>query len=177
MLSAALIRQLFLELNEELHDQEIVGEIGLCGGAVMALVFNSRKATKDVDCIFSPTIAIREASRKVAERHGLPQDWLNDAAKGFFGNEPPQNDVMELSNLRVWSPPPEYMLAMKCISARFDTSDKDDVIFLIKFLQLTEPEQVYAIITEFYPNHSVLPKTQFFVEELFQQVTTLIGPP
>ncbi len=54
MLSADLIRKLFLELNEELHARETIGEIGICRGAVMALVFNARQATKDVDCIFSP---------------------------------------------------------------------------------------------------------------------------
>jgi hypothetical protein len=59
------------------------------------------------------------------------------------------------------------MLAMKCISARWDTSDRDDVIFLIKELKLKEPTEVFDIIEAYYPHSRIPPKTQFFIEELF----------
>lgn len=37
MLDIALIKKLFLALNEELSKVNCVGEVGICGGAVMCL--------------------------------------------------------------------------------------------------------------------------------------------
>jgi hypothetical protein len=166
MLDAAAIRRLFDALNEELKAKDVVGEVGICGGAVMCLVFNARRATKDVDAIFEPTQEIRAAATRVAERLAVSPDWLNDAAKVYFAGQPPRHDVLSLSNLRVWSPTAEYMLAMKCVSARFDSHDRDDVVFLLRHLALRQAEQVFAIISRYYPHQQVPAKTQFLVEEL-----------
>ncbi len=86
----------------------------------MVLAFRAREATKDVDAIFEPASEIREAAGLVAEQLGLPDDWLNDAAKGFLS---PAGDFAPLSslalpNLRVQAPTPQYMLAMKVLAAR-----------------------------------------------------------
>ena len=58
------------------------------------------------------------------------------------------------------------MLAMKCISARWDTSDRDDVEFLIRHLGLTSPREVFEIIEGYYADNMIPPKTQFLIEEL-----------
>jgi hypothetical protein len=166
MLSADLIRKLFGALDGELRKRKVIGEVGLCGGAVMCLVFNARKATKDVDAIFKPTREIREAAIAVAEEFGVPQDWLNDAAKGFFHADPPREDVLNLPNLRVWAPTADYLLAMKCISARYDTQDKDDVAYLIEYLQLKTPADVFGILRKYYPDEMIPTKTKFLVEEM-----------
>jgi len=168
MLDRAKILRLFEALNEELEKQGEIGEICLCGGAVMCLVFDARESTKDVDAIFRPTKKIREASAKVARELGVPEDWLNDAAKGFFMSEPSKVPVLDLSHLRVTAPSADYMLAMKCISARFDTSDADDVRFLIKHLKLEASTEVFHIVEKYYPRQQIPPKTQFLVEELLQ---------
>lgn len=167
MLTVPLIKRLFRILNDELSKKKIRGEIGICGGAVMCLVFQTREATKDIDAVFQPTAEIRKAAKKVAHRFGVSEDWLNDAAKAYFYADPPREPVMELSHLRVWAPRADYMLAMKCISARFDTHDKEDLEFLIRYLNLKSSEQVFEIISRYYPNEQVPAKTQFFVEELF----------
>lgn len=166
MLNRNTIRQLFDALNTELRKVGVTGEVGICGGCVMCLVFNARQATKDVDAIFEPTSEIRAAAARVAASMGVPVDWLNDAAKGFFLSQPETIDVINLSNLRVWAPSAEYMLAMKCISARFDTHDADDVRFLIKHLGLENPEDLFRMIESFYPKKSIPAKTQFFIEEI-----------
>jgi len=163
-----LIKELFEALNDELAKVDAKGEIGICGGAVMCLVFEARKATKDVDGIFQPTNEIRKAAKRVAERFTLSPDWLNDAAKAFFHSDPPRQNVLSLPNLQVWAPTADYMLAMKCISARFDSMDRDDVHFLIKLLGLKEPKEVFTIIERYYPRLLIPPKTQFLVEELLE---------
>ena len=83
-MTAELIRKLFVALNEELRKKDVIGEVGLCGGAVMCLVFQTRKATKDVDAIFAPARQLREAARAVSGDFDVPADWLNDAAKGYL---------------------------------------------------------------------------------------------
>ena len=166
MLAADQIIQLFRVLDEELRKRDVVGEVGICGGAVMCLVFKARPATKDVDAVFAPTQQIREAAKAVATRSGVNEDWLNDAAKAYFHVDPPREDVLDLPNLRVWAPTAQYMLAMKCVSARFDSHDLDDTKFLIDYLQIRTPAEVFDIIQSYYPKQIIPPKTQFLVEEL-----------
>lgn len=171
MLTVDRIRHLFQALDEELRKIGVVGEVGICGGAVMCLVFQARRATKDVDAIFEPTQEIRTAAKAVATRLGVPEDWLNDAAKAFFHADPPREDVLTLPNLRVWAPTAKYMLAMKCISARFDSHDLEDTKFLIEYLQLRTPNDVFDIIQAYYPQRLIPPKTQFLIEELLPRHT------
>ncbi len=169
MLTTETIRALFIALNDELASRGVLGEVGLCGGAVMCLVFQARNSTKDVDAVFEPTREIREAATVVARDFGLAEDWLNDAAKGFFLSDPPQHEVMELPNLRVWAPAADYMLAMKCVSARFDSHDRGDVEFLVRHLELQSPAAVFDVICRYYPRARVPAKTAFFVEEILQE--------
>jgi hypothetical protein len=166
MLTRERIQQLLEKLNGLLAERGELGEIGLVGGAVMCLVYNARVATKDVDAVFEPASIIRELAARIAASESIPPDWLNDAAKGFILPGFERQEVLNLSNLRVWAPEPRYMLAMKCISARWDTSDRDDVIFLIRVLKLTDPQRVLEIIESYYPHERIPPKTQFLIEEL-----------
>ena len=173
MLTSEMIENLLKELNAELCKNSIIGELGICGGAVMCLVFKTRCATKDIDGIFAPAEEIRKAIANVAERMNVSSDWLNDVAKGFFPGNPPKEDVVSYSNLRVWAPIPEYMLAMKCISARYDSYDKADLIFLINHLKLKSAASVFEIIMKYYPAREIPVKTKFFVEELLQNPSSI----
>ena len=166
MLTSEQIMECFAALNEELRKEGQRGEIGIVGGAVMCLVFNARNATRDVDAIFEPSQIIRRAAAKIARDRSLPDDWLNDGAKGFLVDKFEREEVVTYSNLTVWAPEARYMLAMKCISARWDSSDRDDVIFLIKHLNLAKAQQVLEIIQGYYPKSQIPAKTVFFIEEV-----------
>ena len=168
MLSRKRILELFEKLNAALATKGEVGEIGIVGGAVMCLVYESRNATKDVDAIFEPAAIIRELAAQIALEEDLPPDWINDAAKGFIQTGFAKHEVVNFPNLRVWAPEPRYMLAMKCISARWDTSDRDDVIFLLKFLNIRDPDQVFNIVEGFYPKNIIPAKTKFLIEEVLE---------
>ncbi|MCC7405656.1 MAG: hypothetical protein IT288_14755 [Bdellovibrionales bacterium] len=168
MLDEKKILSLFENLNQKLAGKGEIAEIGIVGGAVMCLVFHARKATRDIDGIFKPTRLVRDLVAQIADEEGLSSDWLNDAAKGFIQGNFQRQEVINLSNLRVWAPEPRYMLAMKCVSARWDTSDRDDVQFLIGFLKLKSAESVFSIIESFYPKKKIPPKTRFLIEELYE---------
>ena len=57
---------------------------------------------------------------------------------------------------------------MKTLAARVDTSDKDDILFLIELLKLRTADEVLAILEKYYPRQRIKPATQFFIEELFE---------
>ena len=135
----------------------------------MCLVYNARAATKDVEAIFEPSEVIRKISAEIAEEESLPVDQLNDGAKTYIQPQFQKHEVLNLSNLLVWAPEAKYMLAMKCISARWDSNDKEDVIFLIKYLEIKTLEEVFKIIDSYYPRSTVPSKTKFFIEEVIEE--------
>jgi Nucleotidyltransferase of unknown function (DUF6036) len=165
-MTAEEIRTYLTELNEELRLMDIKGEVSLYGGAVMCLAFKSRPATKDVDAIFEPVKAIRTAANRVAERHGLNIDWLNLAVK-MFVVEHERQVLMDLSHLKVLVPHGDYLLAMKVLAFRQETSDIEDVEFLIEHLHLKSADEVIRIVAAYYPKKAVKLETVFRLEELF----------
>lgn len=148
------------ELNDELAHTETKGEICLYGGAVMCLAFDARPSTKDVDAVFKPSSEIRAAAARIAARHGLRSDWLNDAVKGFVVNHK-QNLYVQLSHLSVYLPDAHYLLAMKTLAARVDTTDKDDILLLVDKLNITSADEVFAVVESYYPHNRIKPATRF----------------
>jgi len=168
MLRDEIIEYLYA-LNEKLQRQNVKGEICLYGGAVMCLVYDARPSTKDVDAIFQPTEIIREAAKEIANEYGLVDDWLNDGVKGFLV-EHPRKVFLNLSHLVVMVADPEYMLAMKSLSARIDGTDSKDIEFLINKLKIKTVEDVFNIIDKYYPRRIIKPATQFFLEAVFDEI-------
>jgi hypothetical protein len=156
------------ELNSELCAVNVKGEICLYGGAVMCLVYDARPATKDVGAVFKPSAEMRQAVERVAKRNGLPFDWLNDGVKGFLVPHH-QRILLDLSCLKIYVPEPDYLLAMKAISARAESYDKLDVKLLIELMELKAPDEVFAVVEKYYPQHQIKPATQYFIEELFER--------
>jgi hypothetical protein len=72
--------------------------------------------------------------------------------------------------LKVYVPEPDYLLAMKTLASRVESTDKQDILFLIDLLGLKRADEMFAILEKYYPRHQIKPATQFFVEELFEQI-------
>ncbi len=166
-MTAAEIETYLNEINDELALQDANGEICLYGGAVMCLVFKSRPATKDVDAIFEPVKLIRGIISKIADRHNLPIDWLNFGVK-MFVVEHEKKVFLDLPNLKVFVPTPEYLLAMKVLASRTETFDLDDIKFLIGNLEFQNVQQVLKLVENYYPDKTIKPETRFFLEEIFE---------
>ena len=82
----------------------------------MCLVFHAREATKDIDGLLVPAAELRMTTNAVAVSESLPENWLNDAVKGFFSERGRFDVFEELSHLRLYVPHPGYLLAMKCLA-------------------------------------------------------------
>ena len=156
-------------LGEELKELSMSGEILLIGGAAMCLVHSARDMTKDVDALYEPKSEINRLVKKIAEQEGLPEDWLNDSVKGFVTENAPSEDFMVLDGLKITVVTPEYLLAMKLMSARYGEKDADDIRFLMNKLEIKTMDEALDILTGFYPENRILPKTMYMVQEYFAQ--------
>lgn len=162
------IEALFERLNEELARIGITGEVYLAGGAVMYLVFDARRSTKNVAAFFRPAKEVRAAAQRVALAAGMPGEWLNDAVKGYLSERGDFHPYLDLSNLRVLTASPEYLLAMKCLAMRLgeEFHDEDDVRFLLRYLNLTDYRKALEIVTRYYPAERIPQKTLYALEEM-----------
>jgi hypothetical protein len=170
------IVSLLAELGQELDAHGIHAQMFVVGGAAMALAYNTRRMTADVDGVFEPKMVIYAAARQVASGHpDLPEDWLNDGVKGLL---PPGADrdaqvVLDLPGLTVSVPSPRYLLALKVQAARIDR-DQDDIRFLAGLLGAMSADEVLDIVTGVIGPSRLLPKAQFIIQEMFPAAP---GPP
>jgi hypothetical protein len=162
------IRRLLQLLDEELAASATLGEIYLVGGAVMCLALDARDSTRDLDAFFKPTRIIREAAARVATRADVPADWLNDAVKGLLGGRGEWQSYLDLPHLKVFTATPPYLLAMKCAAMRLgeEFHDIDDVRYLLKYLNIETTEQALAVVTRYFDESQLVPKTRLALEEL-----------
>jgi hypothetical protein len=157
----------FRALNEELAARDVRANLFVVGGAAMAVAYDARRTTVDIDAVFAPATAVREAARVVADRLGLAHDWLNDGAKAFMpGDDPDRIVVFEGSHLGVGAASPRYLLAMKLLSARAER-DRDDIRTLYRLCGFTKAEQGMALVESVYPDHVIPPRTRFLLEEMY----------
>jgi hypothetical protein len=164
------ILQLFDCLNEELAGVGTIGELYLVGGAVMCLALNARESTADVDALFEPTQTVREAALRAGRAVGVGDRWLSDAVKGFLSPKGDFDPFLELSHLRVFVAHPEYLLAMKCAAMRLGAEfhDLDDVRYLLRWLNITGLDEALAIVTRYFDEERLPPKTRLALEEMLE---------
>ncbi|HWM55233.1 MAG TPA: hypothetical protein VNO20_07590 [Solirubrobacterales bacterium] len=153
-------------LAGELDRRGVSAEMYVVGGAAIALAFDERRATRDIDAVFEPKSVVYEAAEVVAGRLGLPGGWLNDAVKGFLaGDDPAAAPILDLPGLRCLAASPETLLALKVLAHRVG-EDEDDLRLLAGELGLTQAEEVLAIAERTYGDR-LEPAARFFVEQVF----------
>lgn len=167
MLAREEIRRLLGLLSDELTAHGLVGELFLVGGAAMALAYDRDRATQDLDAVFEPKTAVYAAAAAVAQREGLPEDWLNDAVKGFLpGPDPAATVALELTGLRVRVASAGYLFAIKAAAARAER-DSDDLVLLYRLCGFADVEEALDHVERTMGTAAVLaPKTSPLLREL-----------
>lgn len=169
-LDGADIELLLRDLSAELERAGATADLFLVGGAAMAIAYDSRRSTRDLDAVFAPVSAVRAAAIAVGERHGLAPDWLNDAVKGFLpGRDADSSVYFSSASLRVDVASPRYLLAMKLFASRVET-DTADIRLLYQLLGLTTVEEGLAILAAAYPTRPIHPRVQYLLEEVVASV-------
>lgn len=154
------------ELARVLARRGIRGDLFVVGGAAIAIAYDGRRATRDVDAVFEPKMALYEAAREVAERLDLTEGWLNDAVKGYVDTiDPEAGVVLDEPSLRVCVASARQLLAMKLLAARPE-QDGDDIRFLCGVLNITTAAEALEVVTDQYAAARLLPKTRFLLEEM-----------
>ncbi len=171
MLTRERILGLFAELNGELCQAGIRGDIFIVGGAAMIVAYNARPATRDVDGIWHPSTEVRAAAARVATRHeDLEPDWLNDGVKGFLPGDDPGHSTVVYDNdcLTVSAPSPEYLLATKLLASRV-SRDEEDILRLYDLCGFSSVNEGLDLLERYYPGRPIEAKVGFFLEELLAE--------
>jgi hypothetical protein len=159
-LDRAEITELLTELGRRLQANGVEATLYVVGGAAIAIQFDSRRVTKDIDAIFHPETTVRDVAETLAGERGLPRRWLNDSAAAFVPD--PSDDVdaipFEAPGIAVSIASPRHLLAMKM--AAFRPTDRPDLERLFVALDITTPEQAADIATEVYGDHRALPRRE-----------------
>lgn len=75
------IVELLTEVGALLHARGREAAVYVVGGAAMAMVFDSRRITRDIDALASDEPdEFWAAVREVGQRHRLDDDWVNSRA-------------------------------------------------------------------------------------------------
>lgn len=124
LLDARRIGELFQALDTKLDRVGIRNpvELVVVGGAAVALQWNRRRTTYDVDVVSEGIPAVFwDVAAAVGRDAGLEDDWLNAAARVKAPTGPTPGEPAEIyagSNLRVYGASPHYVLAMKLLTGR-----------------------------------------------------------
>ena len=170
MFSRAEILNLFDELNEELSNTTTRGDVFVVGGAVMAVAYDARPSTRDVDAIFHPSTEVRAAAVRVAERHdGIDIDWLNDGVKGFLPGDDTgtQKVLYDGEFLTVRAASPQYLLATKLLASRV-SRDEDDILLRYSLCELHTVGEGLELIERYYGSRPIEANVRFMLEELLR---------
>ena len=157
-------------LNEKLKADNVHGELTLYGGTVMALVFDSRNSTKDIDVAMEPRDTLKEYASVIAQEENLPFDWLNEAVRCYlFEGAEDRSVYLELSNLLIYAASPKYMLALKLRASRLDKASKDyeDIKFLLDYLDVKDVASALDIAHEYIPKNLIPVEARAILDEIF----------
>jgi hypothetical protein len=170
----------FGKLDAMAREADKVIELAVYGGAALALSFDMRVSTRDVDAVVrgAPDFA-RKCAAKVARDEGWPMDWLNDGVKGFLSASEQMRLMRDFSaahgkGLRVLVPSPEYLFAMKCMAMRPEgidgSHDISDIEALAGIAGIADAKSALELVESFYPAGRIPPKVRFGVEEIMARV-------
>ncbi|GAA2382205.1 hypothetical protein Cme02nite_53310 [Catellatospora methionotrophica] len=167
LLDRVAIEDAFRRLGERLARRGVVADLYIFGGAAMALAYDARRSTRDIDAVFQPHGVVLDEARAVADELGLPHWWLNEQASAYVapGGDAAAPRVFDHPGLRVSAASPEHLLAMKVLAAR--RRDADDIRFLIERLNLTTVEEALALCAEVFPDEQVPARARLVLEDAF----------
>jgi hypothetical protein len=175
LLSRDDIVRLLGEVAAELEGQGMQGRLFVVGGAAMALAYGRDRLTRDVDAVFEPKAVVYRAAQAVAVANGLPDDWLNDAVKGFLpGPDRNATTFFDEPGLTVQVASPRYMFVLKALAARVDR-DAADLVALYRLSGFGSVDEALDAVDRAVPAQLIQPKTHFLLRELLSGISEDYG--
>lgn len=142
----------------------------IVGGAAMALGYNARQATQDIDALFLPppeARVVRSWAAAIARERDWPDDWLNDGAKGYLIGISQGPVLMASRGIKARQPATEQLLAMKLCAWRDDVDIADAVRLLADLaLENNRAEIWRRVMPYLLPGREL--KAQYAFEDLWE---------
>lgn len=148
------IMELLGELGRRLSAKGVAGRLYVVGGAAMALEFDTRRTTRDIDAILDPPTTVADEAASMARDLGLPPGWLSAAAQAFIPLPDADPVSLDVEGLQVALSSPANLLAMKMAAGR--PQDITDLVVLFRHLKISSPEQAVDIAERMYGTDSVV---------------------
>ncbi|EFH84381.1 DUF6036 family nucleotidyltransferase [Ktedonobacter racemifer] len=147
-------------LDEELEKRTKVRKpvrLAVVGGVYMMFFVQNRASTKDIDVVpldFPDTMnpnqetkAFRSAINAVAKRYQLTRDWMNDIVASFTPEMGPITLWRSYTNLQIYVPKAEYILALKLLAGR--ARDEDDIEALCEQIGVETRAQAQTLVDRY----------------------------
>lgn len=167
MLGRDALFEAMAAMDELLAQRQVRATLFVVGGAAMAIAYDARRATMDVDAVFAPSQVVRDVAEEVGRELGLEPGWLNDGVKAFLpGEDPDRIGVYEGDHLSVAVASPRFLLAMKLLASRSDR-DRDDIQLLYSLCGFSTADEGLELLASYYPERLILPRVRFMLEEMY----------
>ncbi len=121
LLDREALLELLGALADRLRARGVRASVYVIGGAAISLVFDARRATRDIDSVVLEGHGpLMEEVQRLGRERGLPGSWLNEQAAMYVSRCRDDNKavVFDHPNLVVAAASPEHLLAMKLQAAR-----------------------------------------------------------
>lgn len=168
VLDRAALERAFRLLGDRLARRGVVADLYVFGGAAMALAYDSRRSTRDIDAVFEPHGIVLDEAKAVAKELGLPPWWLNEQASAYVapGGDPEAARIFDHPGLRVEAASPRHLLAMKVLAAR--RRDAGDIGLLVQHLGLTTTDEVLRVCADVFPDEPVPDRARLVLEDILE---------
>lgn len=148
------IVELLGELGRRLARKGVSAQIFVVGGSAIAMAYDSRRVTADIDAIFKPVDEVQDEVAQMAVDLRLPQGWLNnavaDTVAGVSADAEPR-DLFSVDGVQVSVASPRYILALKAmIHGRELERDYEDAALLCNMLDITREQQLEDIVRTYF---------------------------
>lgn len=167
LLGRADLERAFTLLGEHLARRGVVADIFVVGGAAIALAYDTRRVTRDVDALYVPHGIVHDEALEVARELGLPRWWLNEQASVYISaaEDTGKRRVFDHPGLRVVAASPRHIFAMKALAAR--ERDVADLRLLADLAGIDSGEAAISCAQQFFPDEVMSERAERVLTELF----------
>jgi hypothetical protein len=145
-------------LGQKLAEMQTNATIILLGGALMVTQIGNRKSTQDIDVVIATNDrrtyqTIKQAIQLIANEKHLSSTWMNDDVTivvDQIGKPKTTKLWKTFSNLAVYVPELEYILALKLFSGR--PQDDRDIQALSQRLRVHTQAHAWSIVHAYIPD-------------------------
>ncbi len=159
-------------LGELAAEQGFSIELLAFGGAVMVLAYHARLSTRDMDVVIlmpNDRSKVRQLAARVAAERDWPDDWLNDAAKGYLVGLSQGFELFSAAGIRVHAPAVAQLLAMKLSAWRDDVDISDARLLLRDLSSGGDREQIWQQVERYLVPGDEL-KAQYAFQDLWESL-------